>query len=163
MPAARFLELLRHLARHDVEMIVVGMLAAVLQGAPVTTFDLDVLHRRTPENVKRLADALREIGAVYRTDPRKLPTTESHLMGPGHQLLTTRLGVIDCLGAIDGESTYEHLLPDSIELDLGEGLRCRVVKLERLIAIKTRAGRPKDLAALPTLHATLDEIRKGPR
>ena len=162
MSAARFLELLRHLRRNDVELIVVGMLAAVLQGAPVTTFGLDVLHRRTPENVKRLADALREIGAVYRTDPRKLPTSESHL-GPGHQLLTTRLGVIDCLGTIDGESTYDDLLPDSTELDLGEELRCRVVKLDRLIGIKTRAGRPKDLAALPVLNATLDEIRKGSR
>jgi len=163
MSAARFLELLRHLARNDVEMIVVGRLAAVLQGAPVTTFDLDVLHRRTPENVKRLAEALREIGAVYRTDSRKLPTGESHLIGPDHQLLTTRLGMIDCLGTIDGESTFDDLLPDSTELDLGEGLRCRVVKLERLIGIKARAGRPKDLAALPVLNATLDEIRKCSR
>jgi hypothetical protein len=52
---------------------------------------------------------------------------------------------------------------DSIELDLGEGLSCRVVSLERLIGIKSRAGRPKDLAPLPALRATLDEIRKQER
>jgi hypothetical protein len=38
------------LVAHDVEFIVVGGVAAVLQGAPVVTFDLDILHRRTPEN-----------------------------------------------------------------------------------------------------------------
>lgn len=34
-----------------VELIVVGGLAAVLHGAPVVTFDLDIVHRQTPENV----------------------------------------------------------------------------------------------------------------
>jgi hypothetical protein len=40
--------LLATLATSDVEFIVVGMLAAVAQGAPVTTHDLDIVHRRTP-------------------------------------------------------------------------------------------------------------------
>jgi hypothetical protein len=43
--------LLATLATSDVELIVVGMLAAVAEGAPVTTHDLDIVHRRTPDNV----------------------------------------------------------------------------------------------------------------
>ncbi|MEZ4293931.1 MAG: hypothetical protein R3B70_03060 [Polyangiaceae bacterium] len=45
----------RSLQEAGVELVVVGGTAAVLQGAPVVTFDLDIVHRRTPENVSRLA------------------------------------------------------------------------------------------------------------
>jgi hypothetical protein len=51
MPGARFAEILRLLVANDVEFIVVGMTAGILQGVPVTTVDLDVVRRRTPENV----------------------------------------------------------------------------------------------------------------
>ncbi|MCZ7685263.1 MAG: hypothetical protein M5U28_43405 [Sandaracinaceae bacterium] len=56
--------------------------------------------------------------------------------------------------------TYENLLPHSSEMELGEGLRCRVLSLEKVIEVKRSIGRPKDLAALPVLLATLDEIRR---
>jgi hypothetical protein len=35
-----------------------------------------------------------------------------------------------------------------------------VLALHELIEVKRRAGRPKDLAALPVLEATLDEIER---
>jgi hypothetical protein len=41
-----------------VEFIVVGGTAAVIMGAPVVTFDIDIVHRRTPENVDRLYEFL---------------------------------------------------------------------------------------------------------
>jgi hypothetical protein len=37
-----------------IAFIVVGGAAAVLQGVPITTMDLDIVHRRTPENVLRI-------------------------------------------------------------------------------------------------------------
>jgi hypothetical protein len=43
-----FLELLAVLTRHRVELVVVGATAAVLEGAPLTTFDLDVVFEPTP-------------------------------------------------------------------------------------------------------------------
>ena len=109
MPRARFAEILRLLADHDVEFVVVGMTAGILHGAPVTTVDLDVVHRRSPENVARLLGVLTGLGAVYRRDPRQLRPAESHLLGPGHQLLTTTHGDLDCLGAIDQDRGYEEL------------------------------------------------------
>ena len=42
--------ILRTLTAHRVEFIVVGGVSAALQGAPVTTFDIDVVHSRAPEN-----------------------------------------------------------------------------------------------------------------
>ena len=50
MARARFAEILRLLAAADVEFVVVGMTAGILHGAPVTTVDVDVVHRRSPEN-----------------------------------------------------------------------------------------------------------------
>jgi hypothetical protein len=44
-----FLAILRSLAQHEVEFIVVGGISAVLQGAPIATFDLDVVHSRSSE------------------------------------------------------------------------------------------------------------------
>ena len=87
MNRARFAEILRLLAANDVEFVVVGMTAGILHGAPVTTIDLDVVHRRSPENVARLLRVLGELDAFYRHDPRQLRPEESHLGGPGHQLL----------------------------------------------------------------------------
>jgi hypothetical protein len=50
MKSARFGETLRVLARHNVEFIVVGMAAGILQGVPLMTLDVDIVHRRTAES-----------------------------------------------------------------------------------------------------------------
>jgi hypothetical protein len=136
------------------------MTAGILQGAPVTTLDLDVVHRRSPENVARLLRVLAGLDAVYRHDPRRLRPQESHLLGPGHQLLTTRLGDLDCLGAIGEGVGYEELLARTVEMDLSGGTTIHVLSLPALIEAKERAGRPNDLAALPLLRATLDELKR---
>jgi len=143
-----------------VELIVVGMAAGVLRGAPVTTIDLDIVHRRSPQNVARLLSVLGDLDAVYRHDPRRLRPAESHLSSPGHQLLVTTLGQLDCLGSVGVDQSYEDLVPRAPELDLGDGFVVRVIDLPTLIELKQEAGRPKDLAALPVLRATLAESRR---
>jgi hypothetical protein len=160
MPRLRFAEILRLLADNEVEFIVVGMTAGVLQGAPLTTVDLDLVHRRTSQNVEKLLRVLAALEATYRHDPRGLRPGESHLMGPGHQLLTTVHGDLDCLGAIDRDRAYEDLLPLTVEMTLAGDRVVRVLSLSALIDAKEHAGRPKDLAALPVLRATLDELKR---
>jgi len=59
-------ELLRRLVGAGVEFIVVGGAAAVLHGAPITTEDLDIVHRRTSENVSRLKNLLTELDTHVR-------------------------------------------------------------------------------------------------
>jgi hypothetical protein len=80
-------------------------------------------------------------------------------MGPGHQLLVTRLGPLDALGALDNE-TYTELVGQSSPMELGEGLSILVLELPKLIEPKRNAGLPKDLAVLPVLEATLELTRK---
>lgn len=153
-------EILRRLAAGQVELIVVGMAAGVLRGAPVTTVDLDIVHRRHPDNVARLLRVLAELDATYRHDPRRLRPAESHLVSSGHQLLATTYGDLDCLGTVGDAQSYEDLLAKAPEMDLGDGLRVHVIDLPTLIELKEQAGRPKDLAVLPVLRATLAETRR---
>jgi hypothetical protein len=64
----RFLDILQVLVHHRVEFIVIGGVAAILEGAPVSTFDLDIMQQRSTENHERLLKALGELNARYR-DP----------------------------------------------------------------------------------------------
>jgi hypothetical protein len=157
--APQYHEILIRLADAGVEAIVVGMAAAVIQGVPTMTWDLDIVHRRTPENVERLLRVLADIDAVARGDARRLRAGASHLMGPGHILLSTTFGDFDCLGAIDGARGYDELLARSREIEL-DGRPMRVLALEELVSIKRRAGRPKDLAGIPYIESTLAELAR---
>ena len=151
-------ELLRRLAAAGVEFIVVGGAAAVLHGAPITTEDLDIVHRRTPGNVSRLQNLLHELDAhVRELANRRLVPQESALLGEGHVLLSTRLGPLDCLGTLIDGRGFEELLSHSDSF-ADEGAEFRVVDLSTLIDIKTKTGRAKDRLMLPVLVALAEEL-----
>lgn len=161
MPVDDFFEVFRALYEARVEFIVVGGLAALINGAAVYTYDADVVHSRDPANLARLLPVLERLDAIYRIQPdRRLRPTESHLASPGHQNLVTRYGAVDFLGTIGRNLGYQELLPHSEEIDIGEGVRVRVLDLETLIAIKEELGGEKDRAVLPVLRRTLEEKRK---
>ena len=155
--------ILAGLQQAGVEFIVVGGGAAVLLNVPILTEDVDIVHRRTPENVGRLLKWLLEHGAYHRYDlaNRRLPPKEDALLGHGHLNLQTDLGKIDVLCELSEGEGYEEIAADSVLVESGGGL-LRVLDLPRLIAVKARAGRPKDRAALPVLVAALDEKRRKP-
>jgi hypothetical protein len=60
--------ILRRLAellnRHRLEAIMIGNAAAALQGAPVTTVDIDFFFRKTPANIKKLKAISAELKGV---------------------------------------------------------------------------------------------------
>ncbi len=71
MSGLRFIEGLRVLRAADVDFVLVGGLAAVLNGAPVNTFDTDVVHARDSKNIARLAAALTDPDAIFRAQPSR--------------------------------------------------------------------------------------------
>jgi predicted nucleotidyltransferase len=161
MPERRLIATLRALDDGGVEFILVGGLAAVLQGAPIDTFDIDVVHSRDVANIARLRPVLETLDAVFRIQPeRRLKPNSSHLASAGHLNLITRYGPLDLLGTIGRDLGYRELLPHSVDLDISEGLRIRVLDLETLIALKEELAGEKDRAALPILRRTLEEKRK---
>jgi hypothetical protein len=153
--SVRFLGLLRVLLHHGVDFLVVGGVAAQLEGAPILTLDLDVLYDKAPENLDRLLAALREIKARYRDpagrhiepDRGKLETLRTHL-------LLTDLGALDVLTAIGAGLTYQDLVGRTVSYELAEA-RVRVLELAAVILTKEQADRDKDRAVLPVLRRTL--------
>jgi hypothetical protein len=156
----RIATILQTFRDHGVNFIVVGGVAAVLEGVPINTVDVDVVHSREPNNIGRMLGALESLGAVYRLRPELKPNA-SHLAATGHQLLTTRFGYPDVHGMIGRSRRYEDLLPISHEVELENGLRVRVLDLETRIATKEEAARDRDLAVLPVMRRTLEEKRRG--
>lgn len=158
---ADFLAILRTLREHGVDFIVVGGVGAVLQGAPVTTFDLDVVHARDPENVERVSQALEALEARYRTQPeRRMRPDVSHLSSPGHQLLMTKFGPLDLLRMIGKDRAYSDLFPHSVAMQIQPGFQVRVLDLATLIETKQETAGEKDHAVLPILRRTLEEQQR---
>lgn len=158
---ARFDEALELLTRHGVEFIVVDGIAAILQGSPLTTQDVDVLYQTGQANLRRLAGALDEMDAAY-ADPagRTLHPDVDRLTSTRVHLLNTRYGRVDLMRTVGHDLTYEELLDRTRELEIGASL-VRVLELEAIIETKEQADRPKDRYQLPFLRQLLAELRRA--
>ena len=153
-------EILRVLTRFEVDFILVGGVAAILQGSPLTTEDLDVVYRQSDENVRRLVRALRELRAFY-VDPagRHIEPDAARLESMRVHLLKTRYGRLDLMRTIGDDLGYEQIVDRSRVFDVEE-FRIQVLGLETIIETKKQADRPKDRYQLPFLHQLLAEIRR---
>ena len=151
----RFDEILRVLVDHGVEFILVGGVAAALEGVPLATLDVDVVVRRDEQDTPRLLDALSAMGARYSDpagrhivpDAAKLATFRLHR-------LVTPMGALDVMLTIGNGLTYGDLLGNSKVMEVA-GFKVRVLGLETIILSKEQADRDKDRATLPVLRRTL--------
>ena len=156
-----FRALLSTLSDSRVEFIVIGGVAAAAHGIARVTYDLDIVYRRTPKNIRRLAAAVEPLHPYLRGAPPGLPfqwderTIENGL----NFTLITNFGALDILGEITGGGDYDALLPYAEKFDLF-GIECRCLGLQRLIDVKSAAGRPKDFEAIAELKALQQEKEK---
>ena len=153
-----FRGLLGALTLHRVEYIVIGGAAGIAHGSARLTQDLDIVYRRTPENLINLAAALAGLSPYLRGAPLGLPflwDAETLRRGLNFTLVTT-LGDIDLLGEIPGGGGWEDLHTGAIELEVFD-VTCLCLSLPQLIRAKIAAGRPKDLEALAELEAIREE------
>jgi hypothetical protein len=144
MAEASLFALLSALARADVDFVVVGGVAVVLQASPRFTKDLDIVYADDQENLERLASVLlahdtRLRGAEdvpFVADARALRQTQI-------LTLTTTLGELDLLLRPDGAPPYAELREAADRYDI-DGVTVRVASIDDLIAMKRAAGRPQD-------------------
>jgi hypothetical protein len=157
-----FARLLRALADGRVEFVVIGGMAATLHGSAHVTVDLDIVYRRSSQNIVRLAEALAPLSPYLRGAPPGLPFRfDSATIRSGLNFtLVTCAGDLDVLGEAAGDGTYESLLPAS-HVHRVLDVECRFVDLGRLIQLKRAAGRPKDLERVAELEALLEETPRG--
>lgn len=138
MSTVSLTDLLKELLDAKVNFVLAGGLAAVAQGAPVTTFDVDIVHERSEDNVDGLLGVLGNLHAYVREPTsRRLPPSRAGLIGPGHNLFVTDCGPLDCLGAIEDGLDYNSLQPMCTDVEF-HGRLLRVIKLNVLAELKSR-------------------------
>ena len=154
----KFRELISTLSRANIEFIVVGGVAATGHGSARLTRDLDVVYRRTLDNISRLVSGLAPLDPYPRGAPPGLPFSwnEETIKKGLNFTLITNLGALDLLGEITGGGTYEDILAHSLKLHM-HGTECLCLGLDTLIKVKRAAGRPKDFEAIAELEAIREE------
>ena len=152
--------ILEGLIEAGVDFILVGGLAAVVQGAPVTTMDVDIVHNQSSENIAKLLSFLKSIGAFHRRpDDKVIEPKEGDISGMGHALFTTQLGPLDILAVIEEGRAYGDLLEHTVEIEF-RNHTIRVLDLKMLIQLKRNSTDPKDRQRLPVLEETLRQLKK---
>jgi hypothetical protein len=145
---ARIAELLD---RHGLEAVLIGNAAAALQGAPVTTVDLDFLFRKTPANLKKLKALAADIEAViFKPEYPVSGLLRVARDSDGLQL--------DFMTAIDGIRSFEGLRKRARAVRFGAST-LYVAALADIIKSEKAAGRPRDLAAPGTWGPRLRKQR----
>ena len=130
---------------HEVKYLVIGGIAAILYGIPRTTFDLDLLIEATPENARRLLDALLDAGLGTAA----LTTVDSLL---AHEITIFKDRVrIDVQTSTPGLAFQEAW--GRKETMNYQGQEFFVVSLADLLASKRAAGRAKDLEDVRLLES----------
>lgn len=157
------LALIRQLAEHQVEFVVIGGQAMRAHGSAHITEDLDVCYRRSPENVARLATALAPLHPYMRGAPRGLPFRfdAPTILAGLNFTLETDLGDLDCLGEISGVGPYDKALAQSVSKPT-HGLIVQFLSVDGLIAAKKAAGRVKDKGHILELEE-LKKLDAGPK
>jgi hypothetical protein len=136
------------LTRAKARFLVVGAGAAVLQGADAVTQDLDLWFHSLGDPA--IAEAARAAGGVFVT------------RGGPPLIAGNGLDRIDLVIRCQGLKTFDVEYKAALDLPL-EDFSIKILPLERVIASKTAAGRPKDKAALESLRAALAARRSSRR
>jgi predicted nucleotidyltransferase len=143
--------ILAALAEHSVDYVIVGGLAVQTHGHVRTTFDVDVLPRPEPANLRRLADALNELDArTLNIGAEGMAVDAGMLQRATLWQFDTRHGAIDVLHDAPGAPPYDELRERALEIEL-DGIRLAVVGRDDLISMKRASARQVDLEDLAAL------------
>ncbi len=135
-------KLLAALAQRGVPFILVGMGAALIEGAPVATQDIDLWFPDASD--PRIPLAAADAGGFWISGFGMQPPSFG---GPD-------LERIDVVLTVHGLDSFEEEFTRALEVAVDD-LRVRILPLERILASKLFTKRPKDLAQIPALEATL--------
>ena len=141
-----------------VDYVLIGGFAAVIHGSPFVTSDVDVVPATDAENLRRLSDALTELGAQIRTPDGPLSFSHDAESLSRVQILNleTSAGDLDLTFVPSGTSGYADVMRDAEELEI-LGVTVVVASLADVIRSKEAADREKDRLHLPVLRQLLAE------
>ena len=135
------------LARHRVAYVLIGALAARLQGFPRMTADVDITPSRESDNLRRLAAALGDLDARIYTDtvPEGLPFDCSVAMLERGDLwnLVTSAGRLDIAFRPAGTEGFDDLVKGAVRFEVYGG-ELLASSLRDILRSKEAADRPQD-------------------
>jgi hypothetical protein len=146
------------LAEHGVDFVIIGGFALSAHGVVRGTKDIDVVPDPRPDNIGRLAAALRALNAEVMLaedfDPSELGLVpdEGGLSLGGNWVLRTRLGRLDVMQDVAGAKSYDALRSAAVERDVPGAGPFWFSGFDDLIAMKVAAGRPQDELDVTSLH-----------
>ena len=139
--------LIQTLGRHEVAYVLIGALAARLQGFPRLTADADITPAPDAANLEKLAAALRELDARVYTEsvPEGLPFDcgPATLARAGLWNLVTSAGRLDIRFTPSGTSGFDDLASGAVRFDVF-GVEILASDLPDIIRSKQAADRPQD-------------------
>jgi hypothetical protein len=139
-----------------VDYVLIGGLAVQTHGHTRMTNDVDLIPAPDPENLQRLAQALRELDARV-VNPGAEDTAIDAAMLPRATIwqFATPHGGIDVLHDAPGAAPYDELAERAIAIELG-GATIRVVSLDDLVRMKLARNRRVDREDVAALTDPLD-------
>jgi hypothetical protein len=152
-PNLRLSALLRRLTDGQVDFVVVGGVAVIMQGASRFTKDLDICYSTETQNLDRLGIVLMSLKARLRGVEEDVPFIPDGRTLRHTQILTltTPDGNLDLLVKPDGSPSYTALRTRASQVDL-DGLTVRIASVDDMIAMKRASARAQDLVDLESLE-----------
>jgi hypothetical protein len=159
-PDFRPIALIGALVRAEVDFVVIGGVAVVIQASPRFTRDLDVSYATDTANLARLGTLLVALKARLRGVEDDVPfTPDARTLRHTQMLtLTTRDGNLDLIVDPPGSPGYPALRRHADIVDL-DGDSVRIASLEDLIEMKRAAGRPQDQMDIESLEVARSRLR----
>lgn len=151
------LALLARLADAAVDFVVIGGIAVVAHGHIRTTRDLDITYATDQANLDALGRALVDLDARLRGVTEVVPfVPDGRTLGAAEILtLETTEGALDLLATPPGAPAYSELKQRAEVIDV-DGRSVAIASLDDLLAMKRKAGRPRDLEDIEAL----EELRR---
>lgn len=155
-----FEEILKALVNANVRFVVIGGVAATIQGSARFTNDIDLCYDTAADNVERLVKLLKKWKAYLRGVEPGLPfiLDERQFRITPVMTLATEKGAIDVLDHVPGVGDYDAAVKASEVVKVG-AVEFRSLTLDALIASKRAVKRPKDVEQLIELEA-IRELRR---
>lgn len=157
-----FLDALRALAQTGERFVVVGGVAAVMQGAHRATYDLDLVVELTPAACTRVVDALLALGYrpqvpvdphdFAKEDVREAWANERNMVVLSFWDTSERRAVVDLF--VRYPMDFEQLWGNVVRVPVGE-VTVPIASAADLIAMKRAVGREKDLQDVAALEEAL--------
>jgi hypothetical protein len=150
-------EILRVLAEHDVDYVLIGGLATIAHGSPHLTQDVDITPEPSGENWSRLSKALTALNAKVRVnneEPLPFGHDATSLAAARVWNLVTDFGEFDISVVPSGTEGYPDFVRGASVREVF-GIRVKVADLADIIRSKQAANRPKDQRVLPVLREIL--------